>query len=212
MGLAVEVGILAYLNVNDEEGAEWQREALTKVNAVLVENHLPTHVEPETLPTLVSRASICGYPYSFLHYLRRFAAHASITPNWKPKPFPESEDPAADPVIEDESFKFSSHLLCHSDCEGFYLPIDFKDPLFADEDQIPGGMLGSSYGLMRELVVVAPFLSIKLVGESLPDAEADRINGVVEAEGSFWIELAVWISLFESARLSIEHQTAISFG
>jgi hypothetical protein len=211
MGLAVEVGVLAYLNDNDEEGATWLHERFVKVNEVLVENGLPSHVEPETLPPMNNRASLKSYPYSFLHYLRRFAAHVSSDPNWKPTPVAESEDPADDPVVDDETAMFNSHLLCHSDCEGFYLPIDFAEPLFADEDRVPGGMLGSSQGLMRELVAVAPFLGINLSDGTLSDAEAIRINSISETEGWFWIEQAVWISLFEAMRLSIEHKSAICF-
>lgn len=211
MGLAVEVGALAVLNQDDAEGAGWLREALAKVNAVLAEHGLPAHEEPERLPFLRSRASNDGYPYSFLHHLRRFAAHASANPRWTPTPFRMSEDPAADPVVDRETTMFSSHLLCHSACEGFYVPIDFDEPIFADENRLPGGMLGSSYGLMRELIAVAPYLGIKLLGDELLDAEADRINDIVGAEGRFWIELAVWISLFEAARLSIAHHAAICF-
>ena len=212
MGLAVEVGVLADLIVNDEEGAGWLRESLENVNTLLKNNNLPPHTEPENLPPLHSRASILSYPYSFLHYLRRFAAHAARKPRWTPKPFPESDDPTDDPLLADEQTLLSSHLLCHSDCEGFYIPIDFGDPLFADdEDLVPGGMLGSSYGLMRELVTVAPFLGITLTSRELSEGEAARINTIVLADGPFWIELAVWFSLFEAARLSIEHRTAICF-
>jgi hypothetical protein len=181
------------------------------VNEILAENGLPGHVEPEALPELTSRASLESYPYTFLHYLRRFAAHASTKPNWKPTPFAETADPAEDPVVAQETAKLGSHLLCHSDCEGFYLPIDFPKPLFADEERLPGGMLGSSHGLLRELVAVAPVLGIALPGGKLSDAEANRINGITEAEGPFWIELTVWISLFEAARLSIEHKSAVCF-
>jgi len=211
MGLAVEVGMLAYLNENDAEGAGWLRESLNKVNGVLDENDLPIHSEPDSLPFLRSRASIDSYPYSFLHHLRRFAAHALTKPNWMPKPFPESEDPADDPVVASESAMLNSHLLCHSDCEGFYVPVEFAEPLLTDETRVPGGMLGSSFGLMWELLSVSPVLGIKLADEKLPDSETDRINDVVEAEGLFWIEHAVWISLYEAARLSIEYQTAICF-
>jgi hypothetical protein len=56
MGLAVEVGMLADLLDNDEEGAEWLRESLANANAVLTELSLPTHSEPESLPTLDDRA------------------------------------------------------------------------------------------------------------------------------------------------------------
>src|SRR5690242_1632466 len=114
MGLAIEVGMLADLNENDE-GAGWLRESLNKVNEVLAEHGLPSHSEPETVPELPNRASLLGFPYSFLHYLRRFAAHAATNPDWKPKPFSESEDPAEDPVVIDELAMLESHLLCHSD-------------------------------------------------------------------------------------------------
>ena len=211
MSLAIEVGMLAYLIQNDEEGAEFFRESLDGVNVVLAENNLPPHVEPEVLELSRNRAWLLSYSYSYLHHLRRFAAHAVAKPNWKPRPCPPGENPAKDPVVDDESSMFRSHLLCHSDCEGFYVPIDFNDPLFADEGQIPGGMLGSSQALMRELVAVAPVLGIELDGEQLSDTEADRINNVVGKEGPFGIELAVWISLFEAARLSIQHRTAICF-
>src|SRR5947209_8109837 len=125
MGLAVEVGVLAYLNDNDEEGAQWLRESFRKLNSVLEDKCLPRHDEPEALPPMESRAPIGSYPYSFLHHLRRFAAHATRNPKWKPTPFPESEDAGDDPVLESEYRRETSHLLLHSDCEGFYLPVDF---------------------------------------------------------------------------------------
>jgi hypothetical protein len=64
---------------------------------------------------------------------------------------------------------------------------------------------------MRELIAVAPSLGISLSAGRLSDEEAARIDKIVEAEGPFWIEHLVWISLFEAARLSIEHKTAICF-
>ncbi|WP_020472579.1 hypothetical protein [Zavarzinella formosa] len=212
MGLAVSVGAIAYLNIHDQEGADGLRKSLAKANSVLVENGLPEHTEPEVLPPVKSRGAALGFPYSFPHYLRRFAAHASTKPNWKPKPFPASSDPVDDPVVIDELTMFRSHLICHSDCEGFYLPVDFAEPLFASENRVPGGMLGSSQGLMRELISVAPFLDIKLSDGQLSDTEAARINETAFADGPFRIELMVWLTLFEAARLSIKHGAAISFG
>ena len=104
-----------------------------------------------------------------------------------------------------------SHLLCHSDCEGFYFPIPFTNILFDKKDRIPGGMLGSSVMLQKELIAVAPALGIRLDKGKLTDQEAQKINREVEAESPLWIEKAVWISLFEAARLSIEHKAAICF-
>jgi hypothetical protein len=211
MGLAVEVGMLADLLENDPEGADWLRESFDSVNAVLADNKLPPHGEPESLDPLDNRASLLSYPYSFLHHLRRVAAHAAEKPGWIAKPFPEASDPAADPLVDKHSGYMESHLLCHSDCEGFYLPIQFNEVIFDDQDRIPGGMLGSSYMLQKELIAVAPALGIRLENGQLRDQEADRINREVEAESPLWIEKAVWLSLFEAARLSIQHKVAVCF-
>lgn len=211
MGLAVQTGLLADLIVNDPEGADWMRESLASVNEVLAENNLSQHCEPEQLPKMHNRAEVVSYPYSFLHHLRRVYAHAMCDPEWSPTPVPEGEDPAEDPVVYDEMCMLSSHLLCHSDAEGLYLPIDFDDIISDDEERVAGGLLGSSYRLMEELVSIAPMLNITLDGFHLSDAEADRINKVSESETGMWIENTVWLSFFEAARLSIEHKTAICF-
>lgn len=213
MGLAVEIGMLADLIANDPEGADWTRESLAKVNEVLAENNLPQHNEPEQLPTMHNRAGILSYPYSFLHHLRRVYARATNDPDWTPTPTPEGEDPAEDSVLDKEMDMMSSHLLCHSDAEGYYLPIDFNDVIIDEknQDRIPGGLLGSSCRLLEELIRIAPKLGITLDGGQLSDAEADKINKDFESEEGLWIEKIVWISLFEAARLSIEHKTAICF-
>ena len=156
MGLAIEVGMLADLVDHDVEGAAWTRESFAKVNEVLQKNGLPVHNEPETLPVIRSRAELAGYPYSFLHYLRRFYACSRVDPDWAPTPVADNDDPSLDPAVEEEMFMMSSHLLCHSDSEGFYMPIDFDDIIFDDVESVPGGMLGSSYRLMEELVEIAP--------------------------------------------------------
>ncbi|MEX0718718.1 MAG: hypothetical protein WD066_19140 [Planctomycetaceae bacterium] len=211
MGLAVGVGVLADTLENDSDGAQWFRESFESINEVLAENGLPPHQEPETLPPLDSRDTIGSFPYSWLHHLRRAAAYAAETPGWIATPFPESSDPATDPVVERRTFQLDSHLLCHSDCEGFYVPIRFEEVLF-DDDRISGGMLGSSFVLLDELIAVAPALGIRLGGSELSDDEVERINGEVDDESPLWIEQAVWLSLFEAARLSVRHGTAICFG
>ena len=213
MGLAVEVGMLVGLIGEDEEGAQWTREAFAKINEVLKENGYAEHNEPEQLPVLSTRANIIGFPYSFIHYLRRLYAHTSFDPDWVPTPTPENTDPSDDPVVFDEASMMSSHLLCHSDCEGYYMPIEFEEVIFADpdDDRVPGGMLGSSYALRAELIEVAPKLEITLNGTELSDAEVEKINQYVEAEETYWIEKVVWLALFEATRLSIEHKTAVCF-
>lgn len=106
-----------------------------------------------------------------------------------------------------------SHLLCHSDAEGFYVPIDFEDVIVDNEDrELPGGLLGSTQRLMAELVTVAPTLGIELKNGELSDAEAKRLNREAHKRASFWVEKIVWLSLFEAARISLKYKSVISFG
>jgi hypothetical protein len=214
MGLAVEVGMLADLKEHDEEGAQWLRDALADINAVFGEHKLPLHIEPEQLPPMNDRSIIGSFPYSFLHYLRRAYARWKQDPGSPIVPCSPDEDPASDPAIDQESCMFDSHLLCHSDCEGFYVPIRFSKVLIDDtnQDRIAGGLLGSSYKLMEELQSMAEYLAIQVDAGELSDAEAEKIRADVQAECDLWIERGVWLTLFEAARLSIQHKTAICFG
>lgn len=209
MGLAIEVGLLADALANDPEDVDVFEEELAVVNRVLAAQRLPRHVEPRTLPEEArSRAGITGFPYSTLHYLRRAYAHRKADPAWRLTPLPEGEDPAADPLVE----SFDSHLLAHGDAEGWYVPIDFAEVVTSDEDDdLPGGLLGSSQRLLEELRFVAPALGIALADGVLPDAEAARVNDVVLRNDPLWAEHAAWIALFEAARISVQYKTAIVF-
>jgi hypothetical protein len=211
MGLAIQVGMLAYFNENDPEGADWLRESIDLVNEVLGENGLPTHLEPEIL-NISSRTS-WGFSYSWIHHLRRFYARSIDDPDWIPTPTPSDEDPADDDVLDNEMYMFDSHLICHSDSQGFYLPIDFDEIIVDDKKQerIVAGFLCSSYRLRDELVAIAPKLGIILEDKHLTEAEATKIAKDSQSQQGLWIEKIVWISLFEATRLSIEHKTAICF-
>ena len=99
MGLAVCIGMLADLNENDEEGADWLREQLARANELLKAAGLPSHEEPEELRLTDNRSTIDGLPYSFLHHLRRAAAHRRHDPKWVATPVREGEDPAKDPLV-----------------------------------------------------------------------------------------------------------------
>lgn len=211
MGLAVTVGMLSDLSEHDPEGAEWLREALRSANSLLAAHGLPMHEEPIIPFDGASRCSLDSYPYSFLHYLRRIYAYVVRDPKWQLQPVEDDEDPADDPVVEEETMQMRSHLLCHSDAEGLYLPIDFEEVLFDEDGSLPGGMLGSTQQLMRELLALASPLGIKLPNGELSDSEASRLNDDVETEGPFWREKCVWLSLFEAARLSLKHKAAICF-
>ena len=130
MGLAVCVGMLAELLEDDPESAEGFEEELAEVNRVLAAAGLPPHTEPRGPLELDSRASIDGFPYSFIHYLRRAYAHRVLSPDWMATPLADDVDPTADPKIQALLDGCESHLLCHSDAEGFYVPVDFDEVLF----------------------------------------------------------------------------------
>ena len=214
MGLAIEVGYLAEALAQDD--AEWVEDfesTLAAVNRVLAAERLPRHVEPRTAPALATRCSTTGFPYSTLHYLRRAYAHRLSDPAWTATAVPDDVDPADDAEVETQTEQFESHLLCHSDCEGWYLPIDFPQVVFASEDDdIPGGMLGSTQRLRAELALVAPALGIALQADGeLSDAEAARLDGAVSEDRPLWRELLAWLALWEAARLSLASGCAIVF-
>jgi hypothetical protein len=210
MGLSIIVGIMSDVADADPEAVEHFRQEFARINDVLAEQGLPQHTEPEKLPAaLENRCALDGFPYSFLHTVRRAYAHRMRDPKWIAKPL--AEDAANDPLVEEVTREMTSHLLCHSDAEGFYLPLDFTQVVFDEQERITGGMLGSSQRLRDELVEVAPALGINLAAGELPDEEAERINTAMERESPLWIEQIVWLSLYEAARLSLKHRAAICF-
>jgi hypothetical protein len=214
VGLTVNVGVLARAVKHDPEGAALLRNSFASINEYLTVFRLPQHHEPEQLPRLQSRARITGYPNSYIHNLRRIYAKAIKSPHWKPAPVPTGQDAAMDAVFRSSNLGISrAHLVCHSDVEGVYVPLDFNFVISGGPNhRPPGGPIGSSMKLMQELASIAPRLGIGMNNLSLSDAEAERLNE--EAAGQtdpLWIERMVWLSLFEAARLSIEYKTAVCF-
>ncbi|MEM7167635.1 MAG: hypothetical protein AAF581_19435 [Planctomycetota bacterium] len=210
MGLAIVVGAFADA-AEDPEFADDLRESFHRLNTVLVRNGLEQHCEPEATEYLQSRAGLESFPYSFLHYLRRAYARVAADPDFVAEPLPADADPGEDTAVAHEYERAASHLLCHSDCEGYYVPQDFTDVVFCDEEEAPGGMIGSSYRLRDELLEVAPALGIQIEGGLVSDSEVERINELSYEDEGLFRELTVWITLFEAARLSIEHNAAVVF-
>lgn len=149
MGLVVTVGILADLLENDEEGAKLLLDQLFDVNKALGEANFQEHTEPRDCKFWEAE----GYGYSGLHALREVAGMV-----WRGIPIPTNmiitgkvalndallfnailphvsrEEPRGfltrffnkKTAVENLSF---CHLVCHSDAEGCYVPIDFPMPL-----------------------------------------------------------------------------------
>lgn len=212
MGLAIGVGMLAETILTDTDRSDRLRRDLAYINDVLRQRGLPVHEEPEAFDeSPVVRASVTSFPYSWLHNLRRFAAHVMRDPKWVPYPLEPGEDPADDPVLRQMYRRLESHLLCHSDREGYYVPIDFDDPILDPDHDIRGGVVGSSYRLRDELLSLTEVLEVEVDDGQLSDQVAEQISTQRPAEVPFAIERLVWLALFESARVSIEKNTAVVF-
>lgn len=211
MGLALVTNFLADQLVGDPEGAEWFEKRLAVVNELLAAEGLPAHTESRVAGAGEKRAHVSGFPYSFLHCLRR--AFARMREGLPVIPVNEGDEPSEDPAIENAASNFDSHLLCHSDCEGFYVPIAFSDVIFDHGDRgLPGGLLGSSQGLLAELVEVAPSLGIDLQAGVLSDAQAGALAPAEDHDAHpFWRERMVWLALYENARASVANKTMIVF-
>ena len=211
MRLAIAVGFLADMKENDEEGYEWAQHMLANVNRALSAERLPTWEEPEAVEVTL-RPHADSFPYSFIHFLRRAYVLALAAPSDLPPTNGQltSEDHER---MEDESAMLASHLLCHSDAEGVYVPVDLAEPVFASPDSgVPGGgLIGSSQGLLRELRIVAPYLGVTL-DPDLSDAEAARLDALGwDEENPFHREHTVFLALWEAARVSVAEGTAIVF-
>ncbi len=172
---------------------------------------LPSHDEPTELSAPESRSVRFGYPFDSLKALQRFAANIAEDPEWNPTPLPEGEDPDYDNAVIEQSLLFESHLLCHPPSDGYCLPIDFTEVISTEVPDISGGLLCSSYALMRDLVAVGPALAIALEDGTLSDEQAHLINEVDIDTDPFAAEKFVWLSLFEAARLSIKHKSVVRF-
>ncbi len=221
MGLALEVGILADLKEADEEGYEYFREQFALLNELLTENQLPAHAEPQEMPIF----SCDMYGYSGLHYLRRIAAHLLVN---RSIPAPCKNRPNTDPVMiacydeiatmqdaRSPDRKRFDHLLCHSDAEGFYLPLEFDEVLFDFNNRgLAGIQVGSSSKLLAECTTLANALELPI---NL-DFKDDIFNYAAvenQGRGSGWqrygIECYACIRLIHAARHSLKYGAAIVF-
>lgn len=212
MDLSINVSLLPWLAERAPESAQRLYCGLDVVNRTLVERGFSPYEEPLSPPPPELRVPLGAIPSSWLLYLRRVYIKWQFDPDWKATPLPEGADlefEAAAEIVE----TMNSHLLCHSHKDGYYLPVAFPYPILFDErpPELIGLSLCSSYGLMGELIMLAPALGIELGNGLLSDAEAQRIDALAQECGDLHRELSAWLLLFECARLSIAHKTAVVF-
>jgi hypothetical protein len=212
MGLGIEVGILADLRENnDDEGFNYYLNQFDVLNRCLQSVGLPVHNEPEDCEIW----SCDMFGFSGLHYLRRLAAyldHSGRTP--PPGDKSAAEDPILQQYYESNIVGRFDHLICHSDADGFYLPIDFLDVLFPDAGFGIVGGVGSTIQLLRECEHLAQILEIPKHLDENSKELYDASNS--QGEGSclwekYGIESYICVRLMRGCQHSIRTQAAIVF-
>jgi hypothetical protein len=211
MGLSLSVGALAYYRIHDPEGAAHLRKAVASANRTLTANGLPRHIEPEDLPPIPERFDVGSLPYGWFDRLRRVVAYARNCPK-KLKPLRKGKDASEDRWVVHELCTLESHLICHSDCDGLYVPVDFDTPLYSEKGSDIAYMgLGSSVAGLRELVQVAPLLDIELEDERLDEKLGRRICREKANTHPFEVERKTWLAFFEAFSQSIEYKSVVVF-
>ncbi|ALG06542.1 hypothetical protein [Kibdelosporangium phytohabitans] len=190
MGLAISVGPGEYEEEFDELSAG--------LKELGVEWSAPT-----VRGDLSGRAAHMSFGYSTVHFLRRaYALTKAGRPVTPVSTIPDMEQDSD--VVAEEAEMFESHLLCHSDSDGYYVPVDFETPEVVDDQ-----FVGSSQRLLVELRFCAAALGIALAEDgTLSDAEAERINAL---ETPYPFEWLAWLALHEACLMSIESGHAIVF-
>lgn len=238
MGLGITVGVLADLKENDEEGYEETLNEFAEISKVLGSVFLD-HTEPTDCETW----SEDGYGYTGLHALREVAGtiwHGLPLPTDAPltgevTPHSDALFEAATPLLypqkpanpvtrlfrkppSPEGLKYI-HLICHSDAEGYYVPVDFPNPLIPKAQRSETQHLwplGSTQRLQREVAELLQALDVP-PQLSLSSAELDE---ALEVKGSpndpLWrihpIATYSGLVLADACAVSIRTGAAISFG
>lgn len=213
MGLEISVGMLHNMARGDAEGLRYHEDAFARLSRALAEEDV-TWREPETTPTPHPELHFAALPYGSLTDLRRVFVLMSwgepVTPASGTDPRQYAHDLEK---IQDEAAMLSSHLLCHSDTAGYYVPCDFEDPLFLPaETNVPGGgIVGSSRRLLDELRGCAPALGIQLGQDGVLSAEESARLAEGPPGDPFGSEKLAWFQLHLACRASLTTGHALVF-
>jgi hypothetical protein len=215
MGLSVTVAPLAAaIAERNVDAQKALRRDLGRINRLLSKQSLPQHDEPETIVETPDFSPLIGHPYSWLHRLRRVLAY--VRAGQRATPIDSQANPAEDPLLRREyaNKRNDSHLIRHSDCSGYYVPVDFQSPLLGTFlTEPPGGPVGSTQRLRGDLRAVAPVLGIDMIHEELPEDVRERMLDELEenADDPFFEERQVWLVLYIAAGESLSHRASLRF-
>ncbi|MFF5229789.1 hypothetical protein [Dactylosporangium sp. NPDC000521] len=104
------------------------------------------------------------------------------------------------------------HLIHHSDCEGFYVPVEFGHVIV--DENVAGGYLGSSVRLLEEVRRIARALDLPEDLDPHSDEVFEATDGDEPATGGwqrYGVESYVSLQLLRAAKLSVATGSAIAF-
>ncbi|GGU99091.1 hypothetical protein GCM10010182_15000 [Actinomadura cremea] len=211
------VGLLAddEAEVENESAGELRAD-FAVVRQVLAEAGAAPWDEPELDEQDVRWFDMVGY--SGLHTLRRLAVHLAEHGSL-PEPLGDTGPASRDPLLLDAYADMPGsppgpfdHLVHHSDCEGYYVPVPF-DEVIVDQ-RLAGGHLGSSVRLLDEVRRIAAALELP----ADLDLEAEDVFDAVDAEtpaAEVWrrhgVESYTCLQLISAAEHSIATGAALVF-
>ena len=212
MGLNIVVGVTA--GAWDEYADV--REHFAVIGRLLDRAGAGQWAEPELDEQDVLEGDMWGY--SGLHAVRRAAVYLART-GALPAPLAEAHRAADDPLLKKAYAQPPGqpagpfdHLIYHSDCEGYYVPVDFGQVIV--DEGLPGGYLGSSVRLLAETRRIASALSLP---EDL-DPDSDEVEAACNADARdaegwqrYGIESYACLRLIRAARHSVATGAAIAY-
>ena len=213
VGLNIVVGILAGA---EDDYADYVRAGFAVIRELLDRTGAGQWAEPELNERDVLEGDMWGY--SGLHTLRRLAVHLAET-GTLPGPLGEARMATDDPLLKKAYATWPGepagpfdHLIHHSDCEGYYVPVDFGQVIL--NERLAGGYLGSSVRLLAETRRIAT--AIGLPEDLDPDSEevsaaCDPDTQVTAGWQRYRIESYVCLRLIHAAKHSIATGAAIAF-
>jgi hypothetical protein len=227
MSLSLCVGQLAdCIAVKDRDCVRRMRRALEKINEVLKANELPEHHEPERVQG--GKRWTCRIAGHYLTPLRRLAAHVRqrlINDEGDEDEFdtwPEPWDRVwsvgyQDPILEeyyDDGGELFDHLMYHSDYQGYYVPIDFDDPLYprGELEEELGGPIGSTRFLLSDCEEVARMIHLPTDLDADSKCFDDAVTSAEKLGQGWWnyaTESERCLKLIAACRKSLEWNSVI---
>ncbi|MET8755418.1 hypothetical protein ABZW32_35750 [Streptomyces sp. NPDC004667] len=214
MGLNVVVGALA--DAEDDDYTEMVRADFAAIGELLERAGARQWTGPDLDEE--EGAEFEAWGYSGLHTLRRLAVHLAADGRL-PEPLDRTQRATDDPLLRKVYEALPSdppgpfdHLVHHSDCEGYYVPVDFAHVIV--DKKAPGGYLGSSMRLLAETRRLAEALGL---AEEL-DPDSEEVSDAVDAEDPaaegwqrYRVESYVCLQLLRAAKISVSTGAAIAF-